>query len=293
MYPGIASTTSLLLALGNPEEEAISPALGNFLTIGLAYAIGIAFAIIVCAPTSGGHFNPAVTICLAYWQGFPWRKVPYFIFSQIFGAFMAGMLLMGQYHVQIAEWKAASIASGKGLVYNTGPAASLVTIPAANQTNEGYLFLIEWFVDSFIGLVIWASLDPANPFISPTTAPWTIGLAYANMVWGFGGNSISTNLARDLGCRIVAAIFFGGEVFSYHNYAWISILVNVPATFFATAYYEFLMRDSLQKLGKGAAVHEEGEEGLWRHVTNQGIAERQANRYDPSSDEGNGKAHVY
>ena len=261
-----------MLAANNPEQAPLAPALGNFLTIGLAYAIGIAFAIIVCAPTSGGHFNPAVTLCLAYWQGFPWRKVPYFIFSQIFGSFMAGMILMGQYRLQILEFKEQSLAAGKGLVYNTGPAATLVTIPAANQTNEGYLFFIEFFVDSFIGLVIWASLDPANPFVSPQTAPFSIGLAYGNMVWGFGGYSISTNLARDLGCRIVAAIFFSGEVFSYHHYAWISILVNVPATFFATGYYEFLMRDSLQKLGKGAAVHEGGEAGLMRHLTNEGIA---------------------
>lgn len=29
------------------------------------------------------------------------------------------------------------------------------------------------------------------------------------MIMGFAGNSISTNLARDLGTRIVAAIFFG------------------------------------------------------------------------------------
>ena len=93
-------------------------------------------------------------------------------------------------------------------------------------------------------------------------------MAYANMVWGFAGISISTNLARDLGTRIVAAIFYGGEAFSYYNYSWIAILVNIPATIFATAYYEFLMRDSLVKIGKGHAVHEEGEEGLRRHITN-------------------------
>jgi hypothetical protein len=89
------------------------------------------------------------------------------------------------------------------------------------------------------------------------------------MVWGFAANTISTNLARDLGTRIVSAIFFGGEVFRYDNgYAWISILVNIPATIFATGYYEFLMRDSLQKIHGGHAEHEDGEEGLQRHLTN-------------------------
>lgn len=87
------------------------------------------------------------------------------------------------------------------------------------------------------------------------------------MIWGWAPATISTNLARDLGTRIVAAIFYGGEVFSFHNYSWIAILVNIPATVFATAYYEFLMRDSLRKIGKGAAFHEHGEEGLALHLT--------------------------
>ena len=124
------------------------------------------------------------------------------------------------------------------------------------------------------GIVIWASLDPANPFISPASAPAVIGLAYGNMVWGFANISISTNLARDLGTRMVAAIFFGREAFTYMNYSWISILVNVPATIFATGYYEFLMRDSLQNIGKGHAVHEEGEDGLNRHITRTGVLEQ-------------------
>lgn len=126
------------------------------------------------------------------------------------------------------------------------------------------------------GIVIWACLDPANPFVSPISVPFVIGMAYANMVWGFAAISISTNMARDLGTRIVAAIFFGGEAFSYKNYSWISILVNVPATIFATGYYEMLMRDSLQKISKGHAVHEAGEEGLQRHLTNTRILENGA-----------------
>lgn len=88
------------------------------------------------------------------------------------------------------------------------------------------------------------------------------------MVWAFADISISTNMARDLGTRIVATIFFGREAFAYMNYSWIAILVNVPATLFATGYYEFLMRDSLAQIGKGHAVHEEGGEGLLRHMNN-------------------------
>lgn len=53
------------------------------------------------------------------------------------------------------------------------------------------------------------------------------------------------------------------------HYSWIGILVNVPATLFATVYYEILMRESLLIIGKGYAVHENGKEGLMRHTTNR------------------------
>ncbi|KAL8641613.1 MAG: hypothetical protein Q9226_008610, partial [Calogaya cf. arnoldii] len=255
----------------NLESEVGLTAFGSLFQIGWAFAISIAFAITTCAPTSGGHFNPAITICFAIWQGFPWKKVPHYIFSQVFGAFVAGLIMVGMYWPEKAE----SIAAGKGLAYNAGPASILCTFPNPNQTNLGYLFLTESFVDSFIGLVIWANFDPANPFVSPVSAPFAIGLAYAAMMWGFADIAISTNLARDLGTRIVTAIFFGGEAFSYLHYSWIAILVNVPATIFTTKYYEFLMRDSLSSIIKGHAVHEHGE-GHRRHNTKTGHIETAA-----------------
>lgn len=181
---------------------------------------------------------------------------------------MAGLLLMGCYWPQISAAKAIDIREHGTAVYNGGVASILCVFPNSDQTNQGYLFLQEFFVDSYIGIVVWACLDPANPFVSATSVPWTIGLAYGTMIWGFAGNTISTNLARDLGTRIVAAIFFGKEAFTYSNsYSWISILVNIPATIFATGFYEFLMRDSLQKIHKGHAEHEHGEQGLSRHLS--------------------------
>jgi len=86
---------------------------------------------------------------------------------------------------------------------------------------------------------------------------------------------ISTNLARDLGTRIVAAIFYGGDAFG--RYAPISILVNVPATLFATLVYEVILRDSFAIIGKGHATHEDGEEGLARHLTKTGTLEQGIN----------------
>jgi len=96
VFPGIAAIASFTLAGANPATEANTAAYGSLLQVGFAFALGIAFAIITCGPTSGGHFNPAITLCLAYWQGFPWRKVPYYIFAQILGSFLAGLVVMGK-----------------------------------------------------------------------------------------------------------------------------------------------------------------------------------------------------
>jgi glycerol uptake facilitator-like aquaporin len=274
VFPGIAAVTTFTLAAVSPVESQIgAAAFGSLLTIGWAFAIGIAFAILICAPTSGGHFNPAITIALAVWQGFPWRKVPYYIFSQIFGAFIAGLVVIGMYWPQVQEFKAGWIALGRPLVGNGAPASILCSFPNVDQTNLGYVFMTEFFVDSFLATVIWACLDPANPFVSPAGVPFVIGLAYGSMAWGFADITISTNMARDLGCRIVAAIFFGGEAFSYMNYSPISILVSIPATLFATGYYELVLKDSFMWIAKGHASHEEGEDGLMRHISRAGMVQ--------------------
>ena len=70
---------------------------------------------------------------------------------------------------------------------------------------------------------------------------------------------------------MVAAIFFGRDAFT--KYSAISMLVNLPATIFATAVYEVILRDSFAIIAKGHGQHEDGDDGLVRHLTKVGTLE--------------------
>lgn len=272
VFCGIASIASFVL---HHDHEQGLAAFGSIFQIGWAFGAGVALAIITCAPVSGGHFNPAITLAMAFWQGFPWRKVPYYIASQIAGAFFAGMVLMACYWTKVQEVIAVFEAAGRPLVGGAAPASILCPMPMEGQ-SLGYLFAVEFFADTFIGIVVWAALDPANPFMTPGAIPLVIGLAYANMIWGFGSQTLSTNLARDLGTRVVAAIFFGRGAFTHMGYAPIGMLVNIPATLLATAYYELWMRDSFAIIGKGRGRHSEGDAGLYRYMRKTGMLDEEA-----------------
>lgn len=58
VFPGIAAVTAFTLATTNGLGEAVGVAtFGGIFPIGFAFGLGIAFAIITCASTSGGHVS--------------------------------------------------------------------------------------------------------------------------------------------------------------------------------------------------------------------------------------------
>lgn len=126
------------------------PAYASVLQVGFAFALGVALAIITCAPVSGGHFNPAVTFCFAIWQGFPWWKVPYYILAQCLGGFLSALVVVGQYWEQLNAVKDGLLLAGQPLVATGSPAAALCAIPLATQNNLGFLFMIEFFVCTYL-----------------------------------------------------------------------------------------------------------------------------------------------
>lgn len=85
------------------------------------------------------------------------------------------------------------------------------------------------------------------------------------MIWGFADATISTNLARDLGTRLVAAIYFGTNAFN--RYSVIAIFTNIPATVFGTLIYEIMLKDSFASIAQGHNTHEGGSHGLAEHLS--------------------------
>jgi aquaglyceroporin related protein len=80
------------------SSTAVSPAKkGDYLSINVGWAVGIAFGIWVSAGISDGHINPAVTISMATWGKFPWRKVPAYVFAQVVGGLIGAAVVYGNY----------------------------------------------------------------------------------------------------------------------------------------------------------------------------------------------------
>ena len=71
--------------------------------------------------------------------------MPFDIFPLVFGAFVAGLLLMGMHHEQLdayaAGWRVTEV---EIMVFNGGPASVFCSFPSRDQTNLWYLLL--WIV---------------------------------------------------------------------------------------------------------------------------------------------------
>ncbi|KAL5525799.1 hypothetical protein ACEPAG_7136 [Sanghuangporus baumii] len=243
-FAGVGSTASMVIG-----TIANQPYLGSLLQVGIAYAIGIVLALSICASTSGGHINPCVTIAFTLFKGFPLKKAPFYILSQILGAYIACLIVYLQWRTNILAAEEALAATGalNAIQFTpNGPAGiiGLYTLPGANL---GVVFANEFFADFFLGLAIWGCIDPSNFYCPPSVAPYSIGLAYAIVIWGFAPNALAANSARDVGGRLAALTLWGTEA-SGGRYAAIAALTNIPAMLLAALFYEFFFHDSSRVL---------------------------------------------
>jgi len=76
---------------------------GNHDSISWAWGFGVVLGVYTAARISGAHLNPAVTLALATFKGFPWRSVlPYWL-AQVSGAFVAALLVRWNYSSILAK----------------------------------------------------------------------------------------------------------------------------------------------------------------------------------------------
>ncbi|OAX43165.1 aquaporin-like protein [Rhizopogon vinicolor AM-OR11-026] len=246
VYAGVGATAAFVV--GSITGQV---GMGSLYTIGFAYATGVTFAISLCAATSGGHFNPGITIMFVVFRGFPLRKAARYIFAQILGAYITCMIVYVQWKdlLVIAE----NILIEKGLydtvMFSSSGPAGVFGFYVAPSVNLLRVLLNEFVTDFVIGLVVWGCLDPTNHMIPPSAAPILIGLAFGLAGWSYSPVGVATNTARDLGGRLAAMTIWGlNAVGGRYEYAAIAALGNIPATLCAALVYELFLGSTTRTL---------------------------------------------
>ncbi|MEU8804226.1 MIP/aquaporin family protein [Spirillospora sp. NPDC048819] len=233
--------------LGDPQS------LGDHDSISWAWGIGVTLGVYVSARISGGHINPAVTVALAVFKGFPWRKVLPYSFAQTLGAFVAALIVRWNYS-EILQKFDPGLTDKTHIVFSTMP-------------GNGTLPIGTWgaFRDQVIGtaillFLVLALTDLRNAPPLANMAPLIIGLIVVAIGMAFGSAAgYAINPARDLGPRLVQFLT-GYETpwdDQYGNlYFWVPIVAPVIGGVIGAGLYILLIGRNIPEEEEGTEVTE-------------------------------------
>ncbi|XP_055076875.2 aquaporin-10b [Misgurnus anguillicaudatus] len=212
---------------------------GEYLSINLGFALGTVFGIYVAKGVSGAHLNPAVSLSLCFLGRFSWTRLPFYVFSQILGSFLAAATVALQYYDAIMHF------SGGHLTVDgaTATAGIFSTYPA------DYLSLWGGVVDQIIGtasllVCVLALGDPNNTPAPAGLEPVLVGAVVMTIGVSMGSNSgYAINPARDFGPRLFSYIAgWGDEVFRAGNgWWWIPLVATCIGGLIGSLLYELLI----------------------------------------------------
>jgi glycerol uptake facilitator protein len=233
-----AGTMVLILIGVGVVAQVVGGGLGNHDSIAWAWGLAVILGVYVAGRISGAHLNPAVTLALAVFGGFSWRKVLPYSLAQTLGAFVAALLV---------RWNYNEVLTAKDPHHTLATQGVFSTLP-----GNGSFPVHEWgaFRDQVIGtaillFLILAVTDLRNSSPLANMAPVVVGLIVVaiGMAWGTDAG-YAINPARDFGPRL-AEFFTGyGSAFrdQYGNlYFWVPIIAPLIGGLVGAGLYKALI----------------------------------------------------
>jgi glycerol uptake facilitator protein len=208
--------------------------------VAIVWGLGLAMAIYLAGGRSGAHFNPAVTISLAAWSGFPWRRVGPYIAAQLLGALAAAAVLYLVFGDALRSFEAAhQIVRGQpgseasAMVfgeYFPNPGGKPLTEDARRIMSAGSAFLAEVIGTALLMVVVCWAGGERNPLRSSGLVPVMVGLSLTVLISLLGPLTMACfNPARDLGPRVFSALAGWGAVpFTTNGHGWLTVYIVAP-----------------------------------------------------------------
>jgi glycerol uptake facilitator protein len=233
-----AGTMILILFGTGVVAQVLAGGLGAHDSIAWGWGLGVALGVFVAGRVSGAHLNPAVSVALATFRGFPWRKVAPYAVAQTAGAFVAALLVRWDYSEVLAK---------------ADPRHTFKTfIVFATLPGNGTLPVHEFGAlrDQIIGtaillFVIFALTDARNQPPLANLGALIIGFLVVAIGMAFGTDAgYAINPARDFGPRLAAFITGYGSAWrdQYgHFYFWVPIVGPIVGGLIGAALYRILI----------------------------------------------------
>ena len=202
----------------------------GWMVITFGWGLGVFLGVIIAAPVSGAHINPAVTLGFAFAGNFSWSLVPGYLIAQFLGGFFGATIVYFYFrqHFNITSDKGTKLA-----VFCTGP-------QIRNYPSNVFCEVVGTFVLIF---TIFHFTDPSFSTTTMSEVPIGLGsigaLPVALLVVGIGMSLGGTtgyaiNPARDLGPRFAHFVYpmknKGGSDWAY---SWVPVLAPVIGAFIA------------------------------------------------------------
>lgn len=183
----------------------------GWIVITFGWAVGVFTGVLIAAPFSGAHLNPAVTLALVLAHKFSATLLPMYMCAQLLGAMFGSFLVWLAYK---KHFDATDDADSMLAVFCTAP----------NIRNYLYNVLTEVIGTYVLALAVLYMAKPEVGLGALNALPVAIVVLGLGLSMG-GPTGYAINPARDLGPRIVHFLLpIKGKRDSDWSYAWVPII---------------------------------------------------------------------
>jgi glycerol uptake facilitator protein len=242
--------TFIILGLGDSAAAMYllydpSPYQHAYWGVCIAWGLAVTLAIYVTGAVSGTHANPAVTLALTLYRGFPPRKALPYAAAQVAGAFLGAALVYLLFGPVIDHYNVLHQLTRAG---DGGAAAVFFTHPGEGIT-PAHAFVDEIALTGILVLGIFAITEQFNTLApAANTGALMIGLLVATIGACAGYlEAWPINPARDFGPRLFCFFFGWGPqaLPAPQHYWWVPILGPLLGGVVGGGLYQLAIRPFL------------------------------------------------